>query len=115
MLRRSFLTGFAPSICAAFKNANFDSARSRIRSLMREQRVPGVAVAVAVDGKIVWEEGFGYADRENHKLATAHTPFSIASVTKPITATALLVFSRRGKIDLDRAIDEYLGKQKLTA
>src|SRR5258708_19772664 len=115
MLRRSFLLGFPLAFAPPSKGADFESVRARIRSLMSEQRVPGVAVAVAVDGKIVWEEGFGYADQENHRPATAHTPFSIASVTKPITATALLLLYQRGKIDLDRPIDEYLGEKKLTA
>jgi len=115
MLRRSFLLGFPLAFAQPSKGADFERVRARIRSLMSEQRVPGVAVAVAVDGKIVWEEGFGYADQENHRPATAHTPFSIASVTKPITATALLLLYQRGKIDLDRPIDEYLGEKKPTA
>src|SRR5215471_10463243 len=107
MLRRTFLLGFPLAFARRSRGADFEGVRLRIRSLMSEQRVPAVAVAVAVDGEIVWEEGFGYADKENHRLATPHTPFSIASVTKPITATALLTISQRGKINLDHAIDEY--------
>lgn len=115
MLRRSFVMAFPIVFAPSGKAADFDSVRARILSLMNEQHVPGVAVAVAADGKIVWEEGFGYADKENQRRATAHTPFSIASATKPMTATALLILSQRGKIDLDRPIGEYLGKAKLTA
>jgi len=114
MLRRTFLVGFPVVFVRPSKGADFEGVHSRIRSLMSEQRVPAVAVCVAVDGEIVWEEGFGYADKENQRSATAHTPFSISSATKPLTATALLTMSQRGKIHLDRPIDEYLGEQKLT-
>ena len=115
MLRRSFVAGFPLVLVRSGKASDYDGVRARIRALMSEQHVPGLAVAVAVDGRIVWEEGFGFADKESQRQATAHTPFSIASVTKPITATALLVLSQRGKIGLDRPIDEYLGENKLTA
>jgi CubicO group peptidase (beta-lactamase class C family) len=58
---------------------------------MLERNVPSVAVAVARDGRIVWEEGFGWADRERRIPATPHTTYSIASVSKPFTATGLMV------------------------
>src|SRR5688572_1524578 len=91
----------------------FDGVRSLIRQQITERPVPSVAVAVARDGRIVWEEAFGWADRENRVAATAHTLYSLASISKPITATALMILKERGLIDLDRSINDYLGEAKI--
>jgi CubicO group peptidase (beta-lactamase class C family) len=93
----------------------FEPVRERIREVLREQPVPSIAVAVAQDGKMVWEEGFGWADRENRIPATAHTTYSLASISKPITTTALMVLAERGRVDLDRPVNDYLGEAKLRA
>src|SRR5579863_1951898 len=68
----------------------FDNVRDFIRARMTEKQVPSYAVAVARDGKILWEEGFGWADRENRIPANEHTMYSLGSTTKPFTATALM-------------------------
>jgi CubicO group peptidase (beta-lactamase class C family) len=72
-------------------------------------------VAVARDGKIIWEEGFGWADRERRIAATEHTLYSLASISKPFSATALMTLVQAGKIDLDKPINEYLGNARLRA
>lgn len=96
------------------QNDRFRSARALIEKLVSEDRIPSVTVAVAKDGKILWEEGFGWADRERRIPAAPHTPYSIASVTKPITSTAIMALSERGKINLDAPIENYLGRVELT-
>ena len=94
----------------------FDALRARIRKELADNPdVPSIAVAVARDGKIVWEEGFGWADRESRRPATADTPYSLASISKPITATGLMTLVRDGKLDLDRPANDYLGAAKLVA
>jgi CubicO group peptidase (beta-lactamase class C family) len=93
----------------------FRNVREMIRSRMVEEVLPGLAVAVARNGEILWEEGFGWADRENRVAADAHTMFSLASISKPITATGIMVLRERGALDLDRPVDEYLGEAKLNA
>ncbi|MBL6852711.1 MAG: beta-lactamase family protein [Alphaproteobacteria bacterium] len=93
----------------------FDGVRESIRTMLVERRVPSVAVAVAQHGRILWEEGFGLADRERNIPATANTMYSLASISKPLTATALMTLVRAGKIDLDKPINDYLGTAKLTA
>ena len=55
---------------------------------MAESNVPSEAVAVARDGKIVWEEAFGWADREKRIPATVHTMYSLASLMDMRTTTA---------------------------
>ncbi|WP_293861557.1 serine hydrolase domain-containing protein [Steroidobacter sp.] len=93
----------------------WDDMRAYIRAGLTEQSVPSIAVAVAKDGKILWEQGFGWADRERRIVATEHTPYSLASISKPLTTTALMTLVQAGKIDLDRPINDYLGDAKLVA
>lgn len=81
---------------------------------MEERGLPSVAVAVAKDGEILWEEGFGWADRERRIAASPHTLYSLASISKPITATGIMRLVEEGKIALDRPANEYLGVAKLT-
>ena len=82
---------------------------------MAEAGTPSVAISVARRGKILWEEGFGWADRENRIPATAHTVYRLASTSKPITATGLMLLVEAGQIDLDRAGNEYLGPAQFQA
>lgn len=92
----------------------FAAARAAIERTLRDARVPSIAVAVVKDGKILWEEGFGWADREKQIRATAHTAYSLASMTKPVTATAVMTLDQAGKLDLDAPVERYLGGVKLT-
>lgn len=91
----------------------FDAIRAHIRAGLIDQSVPSIAVAVAQDGNILWEEGFGWADREQRRPATEHTVYSLASISKPITATGLMTLVQAGRIDLERPVNDYLGNAKL--
>lgn len=93
----------------------FQPVRERIAKALRDTNVPSMAVAVAKDGKIVWEQGFGLADRENRTPASEHTLYSLASVSKPVAATGLMVLKERKLIELDKPINDYLGEAKLRA
>lgn len=93
----------------------FNDLREFIQLNLVEKTIPSITVSVAKDGVIVWEEGFGWADRENRVLANEHTMYSLASITKPITATGLMILKERGKLDLDKPINKYLGDTKLKA
>ncbi len=93
--------------------AQFDDVRASIEKKLVTQNTPSLAVAVARDGKIIWEEGFGWANREKRIPATEHTMYSLASISKPITATGLMVLIERRQVDLDRPINDYLGHAKL--
>ena len=68
---------------------------------MATNSVPGISVAVVQDGALVWSQGFGMADLENFVPATSLTLFRLGSISKPITAIAILQLSERGKLDLD--------------
>ena len=94
---------------------DFSSVRKLIQDRMAKEAVPGLAVAVVRRGEILWEEGFGWADRENRIPANEQTMFYLASVTKAITATAILVLHERKKLDLDHPINDYLGPARLSS
>jgi CubicO group peptidase (beta-lactamase class C family) len=84
-----------------------------VEGIVARGDVPGLSVAVAKDGRTLWERGAGWADVDNKVRATEQTPFFIASVTKSITATAVLQLEKRGKLHLDTAVNDYLGGNKL--
>ncbi|GHO84718.1 serine hydrolase domain-containing protein [Dictyobacter formicarum] len=93
----------------------FEAIRERIERGLVERSIPSLTVAVAQGSTILWEEGFGWADRERRIPATPHTMYSLASISKPTTATGLMILKERGLLDLDRPINEYLGDSKLQA
>src|ERR1700686_538060 len=75
-----------------------------IPALMRKYDVPGGAVAVVKDERLVFARGYGWADRENHELVQPDSLFRIASLSKAITAAAILKLVEQGRLKLnDRA------------
>jgi serine beta-lactamase-like protein LACTB len=79
-----------------------------IEDEMAKQRIPAVSVSVVMDGRAVWARGFGFADLEHRVSATPQTVYRIASVSKPLTATAAMQLAERGKLDLDAPIQRYV-------
>jgi CubicO group peptidase (beta-lactamase class C family) len=71
-------------------------------------RIPGLQVAVAVDGRLVWSETFGYSDVERRVPVTRTTLFRIGSVSKPLTAAAVARLVEAGKLDLDAPVQRYV-------
>src|SRR5438105_682137 len=94
---------------------DFSTTRKLIEERMTAESIPSVAVAVARNGEILWEEGFGWADRENRIPATEHTMYYLASVTKAITGTAIMMLHDRKQLDLDHPINDYLGPARLSS
>jgi len=75
---------------------------------MARNSVPGISMAIAVNGKIQWTGGFGMADLENFVPMTADTRVRLASISKPMTAIAVMQLVEQGKIDLDVPIRRYV-------
>lgn len=92
---------------------SFAAARDLINRLVVAEGVPSISVAVAKDGKILWQQGFGWADRERRVRATEHTPYFLGSTIKPLTATAVMALRERGKINFDAPIEDYIGTSRL--
>jgi len=83
------------------------AATPRLIAAMREKRIPGMTVAVAVDERVIWSEGFGFADIASKSPACPETRFRIGSVSKPITAAAMARLYEAGKLELDAPIQRY--------
>ena len=78
-----------------------------VSTFMSANSVPGMGAAVVLDGEPVWSAGFGMADLEDSAPATSSTLFRLGSLSKPITATALLQLWEHGKLDLDAPVQKY--------
>ncbi|HWY86126.1 MAG TPA: serine hydrolase domain-containing protein [Gemmataceae bacterium] len=111
----SLFAGQAPESSISELKPSFARVRESIRARMLKEVIPSVSVAVAKDGKILWEESFGWADREKRIPADQHTLYALASVSKPITGTALMILQERGRLDLDRPVNDYLRGARLTS
>jgi len=85
-----------------------EMARDRFDSVMAANNIPGLSVAVSIDGQVVWSEGFGYANIETGTPVTARTKFRIGSVSKPLTAVAVGTLIDDGKLDLDAPVQQYV-------
>ena len=112
-----FLLGLVIPIFAVDVPApgSYASVREFIKQGVAEQKVPSVAVAVIKNGRVIWAEGFGLADREAERKATADSIYLLASVSKPMAATGLMRLVDDGKIDLDAPANRYLPSPKLRA
>ncbi|MEE8450456.1 MAG: serine hydrolase domain-containing protein [Thermoguttaceae bacterium] len=86
--------------------ASFDRVICRF---MQDRSIPGGAVAVAKDGRLLLSRGYGWADVERRRPVKPNSLFRIASVSKPITALALLVLVEQGRLDLDAKAVDLLG------
>jgi CubicO group peptidase (beta-lactamase class C family) len=95
------------------------ASRERIRSFITGEvgkppaLMPSMVIAVVKDDVIVWEEAFGWADQQRRVAATTTTPYYLASVTKVLTSTALVLLANEGRIDMNRSVNAYLGSHKL--
>jgi CubicO group peptidase (beta-lactamase class C family) len=111
------------AICSIFLAINtfaqtssqFAKARAIINDHINNKKFPSISIAVVKGGKIIWEEGFGYADLENKRKATPTTPYYTASITKTMTATALMKMAEQKLINIDSPVNEYLKTWKVTS
>jgi serine beta-lactamase-like protein LACTB, mitochondrial len=83
-------------------------ARKLLTGFLDEKGVPGLSVAVGVNGDIVWSEGMGLADVEQRVPVTPLTRFRSGSVAKAITSTSAAVLYQQGKLDYDAPIQKYV-------
>jgi CubicO group peptidase (beta-lactamase class C family) len=92
---------------------DFQAIRKQILQAIAQGAATGVGVAVTHRGRIIWEEGFGWANREAALKVTSRTAFSLASITKPFTATTLLTLVAEGKVSLDDPVNRYLSNSPI--
>jgi CubicO group peptidase (beta-lactamase class C family) len=78
-----------------------------VSAWMQRHRAPALSVAIALDGQPAWSAGFGLANPAANVAATSGTPYRLASVTKSITATAVMMLAEQGVLDLDAPIQRF--------
>ena len=88
--------------------ATFRDIRRKIVSDVETGVIPSVSVSVAKDGNVIWQEAFGWADKTEKRAVAPETIYSLGSLTKPLTATGIMLLAERGKIDLDESIEKYI-------
>jgi len=95
------------------KNVNLPALEKYFEASMKAWKVPGIAVAIVKDGKIVLAKGYGVKEFSKKEKVDENTLFAIASNTKAFTAASLAILVDEGKITWDDKVREYLPYFKL--
>jgi CubicO group peptidase (beta-lactamase class C family) len=102
------------SLAATAQQASADAAAKLqgldafVEQLRSEWKVPGLALGVVQDGKVVMAKGYGYRDLEQQLPFTTKTLFPIGSTSKSFTALSLAILRDQGKLDWDDRVRRYL-------
>ena len=95
-----------------FKTGDLSGAVNRldaiIRNNLKQQQIPGAAVALVHEGQVIFSECYGYADIKKKVAVTEDTYFMTGSMTKSFTALAVLGLIEQGKIDPNADIKNYI-------
>jgi CubicO group peptidase (beta-lactamase class C family) len=98
--------GPAPELSAAGLEAFFDPL---LTEQLEKYKIAGTVISVVKDGQIVFAKGYGYADIAGNRPMTADTtPVRPGSISKLFTGIAVMQLAEQGKLDLDRAVNDYL-------
>jgi CubicO group peptidase (beta-lactamase class C family) len=95
------------------KKPDLKGFSEQVTKLIAEWKVPGLAISIVKDGKIIFAEGFGLRDVEKNLKVTPHTLFAIGSCSKAFTATAMGMLVDEGKVEWDKPVRTYLPTFKL--
>ncbi len=85
-----------------------EQGREIVRASLSEQNLPGLSVAVGMDGDIVWAEGFGFANFENSLPVTPDDRFEIGTVSSVFTSAGIGLLVDAGRLGLDDEIQAYV-------
>ena len=86
------------------------SANQLIQTHRTKFGIPGISVAIAERGKVVYSQGFGYRDQERQLAATPQTRYRLASISKSVTAVLAMILVERGTLDLNQTLHHYIPK-----
>jgi len=111
---RPEIAGGVPSANpAATANLNLADFDAYVLRAMQDWKVPGAAVVIVKDGKVVLSKGYGLRDVKNNLPLTEQTLFPLASITKSFTVATLGTLAAEGKLDWDKPVREYLSDFRL--
>lgn len=92
---------------------SLDGLDDFVTETMKDWKVPGLALAVVQNGKVILIKGYGYRDLEKKLPVTPNTLFAIGSITKSFTVSTLGMEMDEGKVDWDKPVRDYLPTFKL--
>jgi CubicO group peptidase (beta-lactamase class C family) len=92
---------------ASQDDPKFEQLASLVTQKMTAYGIPGVAFGVLKDGKVT-TRGFGVTNVDNSQPLTPETVFPIASISKTVTATAIMRLVEQGRLDLEAPVQRYL-------
>jgi CubicO group peptidase (beta-lactamase class C family) len=101
-----WVVGFPVAASAALSSESADAVRSFVRDARNELGAPGIAVVIVDKEGIEFAEGFGRA-RDDGTPITPQTPFQVASLSKQLTAIAVMQLTESGDLDLDATVHSY--------
>jgi CubicO group peptidase (beta-lactamase class C family) len=79
------------------------------KSFFEKEKIPGMSISISKKGKLIWSEGFGFADLENRKkVKPSESQFRIASISKTLTAVALASLVDDKKLNFDASLYDYV-------
>jgi CubicO group peptidase (beta-lactamase class C family) len=78
---------------------------SLVKKTIEDRNIPGMAVAVVHNGKIIYEKGFGVRACGHKQLVDRETVFQIGSVSKPVSATLTAILCRENLLDINEPVD----------
>lgn len=81
--------------------AEFEQCCNTVGSFMKKWTIEGASVAIAKDGRLVYARGFGYADTAAGVEIQPYSKFRIASISKLVTAVAIMKLQEEGRLSLD--------------
>ena len=102
-----YAAGWAVAPLAA-QRPSYEGLLDYMEQIRNDNDLPGLSVAVAVDGEIVFSEGVGYAELDNRTPATGRTVHNVGSVSKVLAVVGLMQLVEQGKVDLDATLQTYM-------
>jgi CubicO group peptidase (beta-lactamase class C family) len=102
---------FVLALSGGAASAALPSCKTDLESELEELELPGLAAAIVKDGRIVCASASGFANIAEDRPVTPETLFLVASISKTVTATALMQLYEQGKFQLDDDINDYLSFQ----
>lgn len=116
-MRRILIGSLALAACGGVSEAAQPSATRPLKELagfdayveaaMKDWKVPGVAVAIVKDGKVILSKGYGVRNRDQNLPVTPQTLFAVGSITKSFTVATLAALASQGKFEWDTPVREY--------
>src|SRR5580765_513178 len=80
-----------------------------LETMVRDQKIPGLAIGIVKDGALVYSRGFGFMNLDDSKKPiTPETLFHMASITKLFVGTSVMQLWEQGIVDLDAPVVQYL-------